>query len=146
MSSTNIVKAQQAVASVIEFPIAVNKIANEVAGASFGPWKIDVHCNYDDDCKKEHYWDPVHFSTESLVNALHRSEQYSKTFFPKFQPILDWVQDTLPQFSKTFNGSTKQILKIWSAAKTEKQLSSIQRITLENKNPTAHEMAAITFI
>lgn len=133
MSATKIIKAQEAITAIIQFPIAVNQIAEQVASISLGPWKIDVHCNYDDDCKSEHYYYHVHFSTKSIASALTNSENYSKTFFPKFQPVLSWVQVSLPKFSKTFGIASKKIMQVLSAVKANNKITASQQLTINEQ-------------
>lgn len=120
----------KAIATIVQFPSAVNRVAEKVASVPLGPWGIDVTCSYDSGCKKEHYSMEERFSSGVLTDALHQAENHAKTFFTDFKPVMTWLKTTLPSFSKTFSSTAQSILKVLKEV-SGKDPTSAQRQQLE---------------
>lgn len=121
---------EQDIAVIVQFPILINQIAKTVAETTLGPWQISVKCSYDNGCKHETYSEGIALSTHPLVKVIEAAEVNAKTFFSNFKPVNDWLKNTLPSFSKTFDASAKLILTTLKDINSSGTIDSSQRKTL----------------
>jgi hypothetical protein len=103
---------EQDIAVLINFPTQINDVAKAVAATSLGPFEISVKCSYDAGCKDCTYSTSINITTTPIVQLINAAQTSAKTFFISFQPVTNWLKQTLPSFSTTFDAAAKIILAI----------------------------------
>ncbi|WP_452233228.1 hypothetical protein [Lacinutrix sp. MEBiC02595] len=121
---------EQDIAVLVNFPTQINNVAKAVAATTLGPYRIYVTCSYDAGCKDCEYSTGVEISTAPIVELINDAQTSAKTFFTSFQPVTNWLQQTLPSFSVTFDASAKIILAILKIIGSSRTITPAQQAEL----------------
>ncbi len=133
MSQFDEASAQQAVATVVQFPLKIHETAQAAQGVVLGPWTLQIRCNYGTS-DKNHYVSSTVFDfaapRAALQQALKAAEAEASRFLPAFQPVQTWLAVTLPRTGAQFSDAVKAQAKAKTELKASGAVSAATKLAL----------------